>query len=254
MTHRHKDEVRGETRRDFFKKTTQAAVAVTGTGLLAPAAYGQGGPAKVAIVTDPDDDLACRSASPPNTGPSTWGCPIIRPPSAGSSGPGRPRDPARASNDSGVLPVTATPTICEKIATTACCTAPGRALSGCSCGGDPALAAGYGRYAHFCGSLGLERCEPLSFKGRMGSGTTTNRNAYADASLEPAGGDWRKHLCTYRLRGRLLYNPDAPRPTWERFLATEFGPAARSCEAALANASRVLPLITTAHDPSASNI
>ena len=36
--------------------------------------------------------------------------------------------------------------------------------------GDPAIAAGYSRSGAFCGSLGLEYCEPLSFKGRQGSG------------------------------------------------------------------------------------
>ncbi|MBI4326312.1 MAG: hypothetical protein HY674_13775 [Chloroflexi bacterium] len=119
--------------------------------------------------------------------------------------------------------------------------------------GDPAMAAGYGRLAHFCGSLGLELCEPLSFKGRMGSGSPGDRHGYADARLRPAGGDWAKHLLTYRLWGRLLYNPDADPDSWDRYLRTEFGPAAQDCQAALANASRVLPLVTTAHLPSASN-
>lgn len=119
--------------------------------------------------------------------------------------------------------------------------------------GDPAMAAGYGRYAHFCGCLGLEYCEPLSFKGRMGSGLSGNRDGYADSSLHPAGGDWEKHLYTYRLFGRLLYDPDADPETWRRSLRKELGAAAPAAEEALANASRVLPLVTTAHHPSASN-
>ncbi|MEK7676394.1 MAG: twin-arginine translocation signal domain-containing protein [Verrucomicrobiota bacterium] len=119
--------------------------------------------------------------------------------------------------------------------------------------GDPAMAAGYGRLAHFCGSLGLELCEPLSFKGRMGSGSPGGRETYADARLRPAGGDWEKHLYTYRLWGRLLYNPNADPDAWGRYLQTEFGAAARDCEAALASASRILPLVTTTHLPSASN-
>ena len=36
--------------------------------------------------------------------------------------------------------------------------------------GDPALAAGYAQTAHFCNAAGLEICEPLTFKGREGSG------------------------------------------------------------------------------------
>ncbi len=119
--------------------------------------------------------------------------------------------------------------------------------------GDPAMAAGYGRYSNICGSLGVEFWEPLSFKGRMGSGLPGSRDAYADASLHAEGGDWQKYLYTYRVWGRMLYNPNTPREVWSRYLKTEFGPAASECEAALAHASRVLLLITTAHTPSCSN-
>jgi hypothetical protein len=119
--------------------------------------------------------------------------------------------------------------------------------------GDPAMGAGYGRYGNFCGCLGVELCEPLSFKGRMGSGLPRGRGGYADTSLRPEGGDWEKYLYTYRLFGRLLYNPDADPQAWRRFLRKEFGAGAEPVEEALANASRVLPLLTTAHHPSASN-
>ncbi len=118
--------------------------------------------------------------------------------------------------------------------------------------GDPATAAGYGRSAHFCGSDGVEWCEPLSFKGRMGSGKTGGRCAYADASLNPRY-DWQKFNYTYRLWGRLIYNPDTDPDGWRRQLTREFGPAASSAEQSLANASRVLLLVTTAHGASGSN-
>ena len=116
--------------------------------------------------------------------------------------------------------------------------------------GDPALAAGYGRFAGFCGSLGMELCEPLSFKGRLGSGLPGGRNAYADESLRPTY-DFEKYLYSYRLYGRLLYNPDADADQWRRYLKAEFGQAAASVEQALGNASRILPLVTTAYMPSA---
>ena len=119
--------------------------------------------------------------------------------------------------------------------------------------GDPAMAAGYGRYGNFSGCLGVEFFEPLSFKGRMGSGLPGGRDGYADTSLRPEGGDWEKYLYTYRLFGRLLYDPEADPDVWRRFLRKTFGPAAASLEEALANASRILPLLTTAHHPSASN-
>jgi hypothetical protein len=118
--------------------------------------------------------------------------------------------------------------------------------------GDPEFAAGYGRNASFCGTQGFELCEPLAFKGRMGSGQPGGRTAYADQSLAPAY-DWQKFAYTYRLWGRLTYNPDAAPETWRRQLASDFGPAAIACETALAKASRILPLITLAHAPSASN-
>lgn len=119
--------------------------------------------------------------------------------------------------------------------------------------GDPAFAAGFGRAAHFGGCQGIEICEPLSFKGRRGSGSSAGRDPYADPSLRPSGGDWEKYLYTYRLFGRLLYSPDASPESWQRYLRHEFGAAAESAGAALARASRVLPLITTAHHPSAAN-
>ena len=121
--------------------------------------------------------------------------------------------------------------------------------------GDPAFAAAYGRTMSFCGSRGCEIFDPLSFKGREGTGQTNNggRDGYADATMRPAGGDFEKFSYTYRLWGRMLYNPEAASDTWQRELRAVHGPAAAAVETALANASRVLPLVTTAHTPSASN-
>ena len=118
--------------------------------------------------------------------------------------------------------------------------------------GDPEMAAAYSRTAHFCGAAGLEICEPLTFKGREGSGHPGGRCAYLDKALEPIN-DWEKFAYTYRIWGRLLYNPDTSPEVWRRSLARQFGPGALAAETAMANASRVLPLITTAHIPSASN-
>ncbi len=112
--------------------------------------------------------------------------------------------------------------------------------------GDPATFAGYGRAASFCGAAGIELSEPLFFKGRRGSGLPGGRLAYADKSLEPRY-DFEKYLYTYRLWGRLSYNPDAGPEIWRRALRQEFGPAAIDVEQALAQASRVLPLFTLGH-------
>lgn len=120
--------------------------------------------------------------------------------------------------------------------------------------GDPAIVAGYGRYSSFCGALGLEMCEPMSFKGRQGSGLHRDRRIYADPSLAAGGEDWRKYLYTYRLWGRHLYNPDLDPESYRRYLRSEFGPAASATESALANASKVIPLVTSSHLPSAAGM
>ncbi|MFC1764673.1 hypothetical protein ACFL6U_21715 [Planctomycetota bacterium] len=117
--------------------------------------------------------------------------------------------------------------------------------------GDPATFAGYARSAAFCGAAGIDLCEPLDFKGRMGSGLAGGRCAYADASLAPHY-DFEKYLYTYRLWGRLGYNPDTNPEVWRRALRREFGSAALAIENALAAVSRVLPLFTLAHAPSAN--
>ena len=117
---------------------------------------------------------------------------------------------------------------------------------------DPALAAGYGRHASFCGSLGMEICEPLCFKGRQGTGVSPERRTYADDSLILKVGDWRKYLYAYRVWGRHLYNPDTNPESYRGFLRSQYGGAALAVEEALGHASRVLPLFTSAHLPAGS--
>lgn len=118
--------------------------------------------------------------------------------------------------------------------------------------GDPTFAAGYGRSSMFAGSDGVEWCEPLSFYGRMGNGHPGGRFSYQQQGLATRY-DWQKYLYQYRVWGRGLYDPAAPRESWMRFLEVECGDAAEACETGLAHASRVLPLVTLAHGPSASN-
>lgn len=118
--------------------------------------------------------------------------------------------------------------------------------------GDPVTAAGYGRAFSFCGSDGAELMEPLSFKGRRGSGVAGDRCAYADAALKPRW-DWEKYQYTFRVWGRLLYNPDSDPDVWRRDLRRQFAGAAQATEDALAHASRILPVVTTAHGASAGN-
>ena len=118
--------------------------------------------------------------------------------------------------------------------------------------GDPVSAAAHARAFRFCGSNGAELYEPLSFKGRRGSGLGGGRCAYADASLKPAH-DWEKYLYTYRAWGRLLYNPESDPDVWRRQLRQDFPSNSTAVEKALSAATRIVPLITTAHLPSAAN-
>ncbi len=118
--------------------------------------------------------------------------------------------------------------------------------------GDPAMAAAYSRQGSFCGSQGIEVFEPLFFKGKKGTGQPGSRTAYADAALIPAH-DWEKYRYEFCLWGRLLYNPEAEPETWRRMLHAAWGDATQQADGALAAASRVLPLVTTAHLPSAAN-
>ncbi|MFB3776965.1 MAG: hypothetical protein ACE141_05115 [Bryobacteraceae bacterium] len=118
--------------------------------------------------------------------------------------------------------------------------------------GDPLSAAAHSRAFGFCGSDGVEIMEPLSFKGRRGSGIAGDRCGYADRALQPRW-DWQKYLYTHRVWGRLLYNPSCDPDVWRRYLRAQFGPGSASAEEGLARASRILPLVTTSHGTSAGN-
>ena len=117
--------------------------------------------------------------------------------------------------------------------------------------GDPVTAAAHARAFRFCGSQGAEWLEPLAFKGRRGSGIAGGRCAYIDADANPVP-DWEKYRYTYAVWGRLLYNPDCDPEVWRRVLRARFGRRARPLESALGAATRILPLVSTAHTPSAA--
>jgi hypothetical protein len=118
--------------------------------------------------------------------------------------------------------------------------------------GDPVLSAAHSRAFGFCGSDGVELMEPLSFKGRRGSGIAGGRCSYADASLNPRW-DWEKYLHSLRVFGRMAYNPGTDPDVWRRSLIQQFGDGAEDVEGALANASRILPIVLTTHGVSAAN-
>lgn len=121
--------------------------------------------------------------------------------------------------------------------------------------GDPRLAAGDGRGFSMCGSLGVDLFEPLSFKGRGGSGISSalaGRCSYADQTLAPKY-DWEKFAYSYRVWGRYIYNPNADPVGCHRYWDKQLKAAGPSITQALASASRVLRIVTTSQDPSAAN-
>jgi hypothetical protein len=118
--------------------------------------------------------------------------------------------------------------------------------------GDPLWEAAQSRVFSFCGSAGVELMEPLSFKGRRGSGIVGDRCGYEDASLKPKW-DWEKYLYSLHVFGRTMYNPKTSVEVWNRYLVKEFGNGSNDLREALANASRILPIVLTAHGTSAGN-
>jgi hypothetical protein len=115
--------------------------------------------------------------------------------------------------------------------------------------GDPVFASAYSRMFQFCGSTGADLMEPLTCRGRRGSGVPGRRSGYTDAQLEPRW-DWEKYTYWYRVWGRMMYNPATdPRVCQRQF---GFDAGALAATSALARASRILPIVTTAHLPSAA--
>jgi hypothetical protein len=118
--------------------------------------------------------------------------------------------------------------------------------------GDPLISAAHSKAFSFCDSVGFDLMEPLSFKGRRGSGIAGDRCGYLDSSLKPRW-DWEKYLYSLRVFGRLGYNPDTLPDVWRRYLIKEFGKSSEAVEMALANATRILPIVLTVHGASAAN-
>jgi hypothetical protein len=114
--------------------------------------------------------------------------------------------------------------------------------------GDPAFAAAGARAFQFCGMTGVDLMEPLTCRGRRGTGTG-RRVGYADLALAPRL-DWEKYDSWYRSWGRMTYDPATGAEVFHRSLGGD--ERALALESALARASRILPIVTTAYLPSAA--
>jgi hypothetical protein len=114
--------------------------------------------------------------------------------------------------------------------------------------GDPAFAAAGARAFQFCGMTGADLMEPLTCRGRRGTGTG-RRDGYADLVLAPRW-DWEKYGAWYRSWGRMTYDPATDADVFHRTLGGD--PRALALQSGLARASRILPIVTTAYLPSAA--
>jgi hypothetical protein len=113
--------------------------------------------------------------------------------------------------------------------------------------GDPDATRAYARMFQFCGSTGFDLMEPLTCRGRRGTGIEgTRRSGYVDAALEPAD-DWQKYAYLYRVWGRLTYDPETDAEVTRRGFVGD-----TTAQTALARVSRILPIVTTAYLPSAA--
>ena len=118
--------------------------------------------------------------------------------------------------------------------------------------GDSDLARGYGQHSTFCNALGVELCEPLSFKGRMGTGIKNARFNYSVKQLRTKY-DWQKYLFTYRVWGRCTYNYKTNENNYSRYYKKLFGKSSNELIKSLSYASKILPFFTLVHGVSASN-
>ena len=116
--------------------------------------------------------------------------------------------------------------------------------------GDPEYAK---RFAHSCrlgGGEGFEVFAPLS---NQGYGDAPGRwEVFADPSYKVGRWDYERYWYFYLAFGRLGYNPATNPEVWRRELRQRFDDAAGDVESAYRSASRILPLITAARMPSAS--
>ena len=116
--------------------------------------------------------------------------------------------------------------------------------------GDPEYAARFARSCQLGGGEGFEVFAPLTNKGFTNS--PGDWRIFADNSYESYRWEQQRYWLYYLAFGRLGYDPECRPPVWQRQLRRRFGPAAPALEAAFRSASQVLPLITAARVPSAS--
>ena len=85
--------------------------------------------------------------------------------------------------------------------------------------------------------------------GRRGTGKAGSRIGYADPRLEPRW-DWQKYGYWCTRVGASALQPGDDAEVWRRHFGSS--PAGRALESSLAHVSRILPIVSTSHMPSAA--
>ncbi len=120
--------------------------------------------------------------------------------------------------------------------------------------GSPPMVSSLARNSLLSGSLGMEHGDPLTYKGSYSSGPEGFWRIVQDKNLEFYDWEFRRYWLHYLLYGRLMFNPDCASSIWDREFHCRFGMEAGTyLLQALEHASRVLPLMTMCHAPSASD-
>ncbi|MBW3540000.1 MAG: hypothetical protein KY476_07015 [Planctomycetes bacterium] len=115
---------------------------------------------------------------------------------------------------------------------------------------DPEYAARFARSCRLGGGEGFEVFAPLTNKGY---GNVPGKwRIFADRSYESYRWEQERYWFYYLAFGRMGFNPETGPDVWRRELRQRFGPAADAVEAAYRHGSQILPLITAARLPSAS--
>ncbi|MFQ5810963.1 MAG: hypothetical protein ACE5JM_15200, partial [Armatimonadota bacterium] len=115
---------------------------------------------------------------------------------------------------------------------------------------DPEYAARFARSCRLGGGEGFEIFAPLTNKGY---GNAPGRwRIFADPSYESYQWEQQRYWLYYLVFGRLGYDPRADPAVWRRELRRRFGRSAADVEQAYCSGSRVIPLVTAARSPSAS--
>jgi len=115
--------------------------------------------------------------------------------------------------------------------------------------GDADYARRFSLSCGLSGSAGFQINTPLSLKYGHELSHKETWDTFAKKELRYGKWEDERFWMWYTVFGRIGYNPDTDPAVWQEEFASRFGSAAPTLEEALAVASKIVPMITTAHMP-----